>query len=137
MNYARALAACGASLVAAVAIGVTASPAHSSPPGALVVVANPADYVIRHVTYADLNLASAPGERTLNRRVSYAVTDLCNEALGEPSSSSNTFAYKECTGGAWHGADPQIAAAVQRAHEIAATGTSSIAVSAITISVPE
>lgn len=137
MNYGKALAACGASLIAAAAIALTASPVHSTPSGAVVVVANPADYVIRRVTYADLNLASAPGERTLNRRVGYAVDDLCNEAVGEPSSSANTFAYKKCTGGAWHGAAPQIATAVQRARDIAASGKSSIALSAITIGLPE
>lgn len=137
MNYGKALAVCGASLIAAVAIGLTASPGHSNPPTAVVVVANPADYVVRRVTYADLNLASAPGERTLNRRVRYAVGDLCNEALGEPPSSANIFAYKECTGAAWHGAAPQIADAVQRARQIAASGTSSIALSAITIGLPE
>jgi hypothetical protein len=42
-----------------------------------------------------------------------------------------------CSGLAWDGARPQILRAVQRAREIAATGSSSIAAAAITITIPE
>ena len=133
MNFIKVLAVCGVSLVAAVA----ASPVDAKPPARILVVANPADYLIRHVSYADLNLASAPGERSLHRRIAFAVNNLCDEALGEPSSSSNTFAYQECTGSAWNGAGPQITAAVNRAREISTAGTSLVAASAITIYLPK
>ncbi len=43
---------------------------------------------------------------------------------------------KSCDTSAWGGARPQIARAVQRAREIAATGSSTIAAAAITIAVP-
>jgi len=134
MNYAKALAMCGATLVAAVAIGTVVSPVQAASPRALVVVANPEDYVTRHISYADLNLAVVPGELTLNRRVGYAVTELCDDAVG---GTSTGFEYRECRSGAWSGAQPQVALAIQRAHEIATTGTSSIAAALITISLPK
>jgi UrcA family protein len=130
MNYGRALVACGAILVATAAIGVTASPVHARSSRAVVVIAHPDDIVTRRISYADLNLASSPGERTLNRRIGYAVTNLCDEAIGR---SVIEFNYKNCTSGAWRDARPQVVLAVQRAQEIAATGTSLIAATAITI----
>jgi len=136
MNDSKALAICGASLVAAAAIGVTAFPVHAQqPPRAIVVNPNLNDYVIERVTYADLNLASEHGQRTLNGRVGYAVNNVCYEAV--PYGDTNSVAYGDCTNGAWHRARPQIASAVQRATEIAATGTSSIAAAAITIDISE
>jgi len=135
MNYGKAIAVCGAIFIAAVAVGAAAFPLHAGSP--IVVTAKPDDIIVQRVSYADLNLASPLGERALNRRVAYAVNDLCNVAMGETSSSSNAFAYKGCASAAWRGAGPQIAAAVQRAHEIAMTGTSSIAASAITVSLRE
>jgi len=93
------------------------------------------DYVIERVTYADLNLASEHGRRTLTGRVGYAVNNVCYEAV--PYGDRNSVAYRQCTNGAWHRAGPQIASAVQRATEIAATGTSSIAAAAITIDISE
>lgn len=134
MNYSKALAAGGASLFAAVAIGAAAYPAHAHPAQPLTIVGHSENYVERRVSYADLNLASEPGERTLNRRVGYAVGSLCDEAVSEERTG---LLYRGCADGAWRGARPQISAAIQRAHDIAATGTSSIAALAITISVPE
>jgi UrcA family protein len=133
MNYGKALAMCAATLVAAVAIGAAASPVRARPPHTIVVVAHPEELVTRRISYADLNLASAPGERTLNRRVGYAVSSLCNEAVGGDSTS---FVYRDCDSGAWRGARPQISVAVERAREIASTGSSLIAATAITIALP-
>lgn len=132
MNYSRTLAMCGATLVAAVAIGTVAYPVEARAGPTVEVVAHPEDYVTRHLSYADLNLAVPAGERTLNRRVDSAVTDVCNEAIGGRSTS---FAYRGCNSEAWRGARPQIALAVQRAHEMATTGTSTIAAATITVSV--
>ena len=42
-----------------------------------------------------------------------------------------------CSGGAWGQARPQIALAVQRARDIAATGTSAITAAALVISLPK
>ena len=134
MNYAKAIALCGAALTAAVAVGVAAFPVHAAGPRAVVVIANPDDYVTRHVSYADLNLASAPGERTLNRRVGSAVSDVCSEAVG---GSSTGLQYRDCTIGAWGRARPQVSLAVQRARDIAANGSSLIAAVAITIGAPQ
>jgi UrcA family protein len=134
MNYGKPLAMCAATLIAAVAIGAAASPVGARPQHAVVVVAHPEDLVTRRISYADLNLASAPGERTLTRRVGYAVTSLCNEAVGGEYTS---FDYKDCESGAWRGARPQISLAVQRAREVAATGSSLIVATAITIAAPQ
>lgn len=104
-----------------------------------IVVTAPSDEVVgRHITYADLNLATTQGERTLNRRVAYGVNDLCGEA-GGPSDGS--FAFKRfmtnCSNTAWDQARPQIALAVERAREIASTGMSAITAAAVTISLPK
>ena len=85
----------------------------------------------RRVTYADLNLASVSGERTLMRRVSGAVREVCYEAVPDGKS----FDVTGCRKVAWDGANPQIDRALQRAREIAATGRSSIAAAAITLSI--
>ena len=134
MNYSRTLAMCGATLVAAVAIGTVAYPLEARAGPTLEVVAHPEDFVVRRVSYADLNLASAPGERTLNRRVAGAVMDVCNEAVG---GNSTDLVYRDCATGAWQGARPQISLALQRAHEIATTGSSSIVTVAIAVGAPQ
>jgi UrcA family protein len=124
-----------ASTIATAAI-ILATPVAATPP---VVVTAPSDAsaVSRHITFADLNLASADGERTLNRRVEYGVGGLCNEAA---DGNDGGLAYREymirCHAVSWDQARPQIASAVQRAREIAATGTSSIVAAAVTISIP-
>ena len=115
---------------------IFAAPVAARPP---VVVTAPSDasIVSRHITFADLNLASADGERTLNRRVEYGVGGLCNEAA---DGNDGGLAYRQymirCHTASWDQARPQIANAVQRAREIAATGTSSIIAAAVTISLP-
>jgi UrcA family protein len=129
------------SMVAAVALTAAgvfalAGPAWGKSTRIFVTAPSP-DTVTRHITYADLNLASAAGERTLYRRVSYGVGNLCDEVIGgydrSPSSKFNLMA---CTGSAWNQARPQMDRAVQRARDIAATGTSPIAAAALTISIP-
>jgi UrcA family protein len=92
-----------------------------------------ADVRTERVSYADLNLAASAGERKLVRRVSDAVKRVCLYRDGTIGLQSN--GYTICADGAWDGANPQIAQAVQRAKDIAMTGKSSIAAAAITISV--
>lgn len=83
------------------------------------------------VAVSDLNLASVEGEKTLNRRVDLAVSSVCGQ------SERSRFDEMNCRGFAWNGVRPQIANAVQRAHDIAATGTSAIAAAAITLAFPQ
>ena len=79
------------------------------------------------VTYADLNLAAARGERTLQRRVRGAARDVC--APNDDHMVNRPFS--RCVSSAWNGALPQIDLAVRRAREIASFGKSSIPVVAI------
>jgi len=129
MNYANALAMCGATLIGAVAIISAASPVRADPSNKLTIIGRAPEVVTRHVGYADLNLASSDGVRTLNGRVGSAVNAVCTEAVGR----EDHFTMQDCAVHSWGSARPQIARAVQRAREIAATGSSSIAAAAITI----
>ena len=144
MTYSKILSLGGATAITLGALFLVAQPASGKSPPIVVtapneVVTAPNDnVVVRHISYADLNLASASGESTLNRRVSGAVGDLCLEATG---GNDGSFIFKsnmmKCDDRAWGEARPQVARAVQRAHDIASTGTSSIAAAAITISLAQ
>ena len=131
MNYAKALAMCGATLIAAVSLGTTASSVHARPLGKVTVTAPPRDVYTRTVSYADLNLASLPGEQMLGKRVRSAVSDVCTDAVGR----ANRIDFRDCSFDSWTRAHPQMTAAVRRAREIAANGYSSIAAAAITIQI--
>jgi UrcA family protein len=124
---------------AAVLSGVTASllfaasAASAGQDKPVVVQGQPEDVHIEHVAYADLDLAHGNGAKTLERRVAGAVRHVC---LFEDSHDGlQDVGYYSCADGAWDKAEPQIAQAVTRAREIALTGQSSIAATAITISV--
>jgi UrcA family protein len=137
MNYTRAIAMCAAALAAAIALGAAAYPVHARAPDAVVVVA-PADVVVRHISYADLNLASAAGEKTLNDRVGNAVTDLCLEAVGGfDGSLTQKLSSRACERSAWNEARPQVTQAVLRAGNIASVGVSAIPLTAITIKIAQ
>lgn len=138
MIYAKILSMCAATAITTGAIVLMAPHASAAPRQPLVVTAPSPDLVVRHVSYADLNLAVSSGEHTLNRRVGNAVTSVCNEAVGPDTLNlASTIANMRCSRSAWDGARPQIARAVQRAREIAMTGSSTIAASAITIAISE
>ena len=133
MKFAKTSTAIVATAAAAL---VPVTPALSRPPK--IVVTAPIDAVSRHISYADLNLASEQGERTLTGRVDAGVNGLCNDGAGGNDGSLTYKTYMlRCSGGAWNQARPQIALAVQRAREIAAIGTSSITAAALTISLPK
>jgi UrcA family protein len=83
------------------------------------------------VGYADLNLANNKDQKKLNLRVTGAVRRVCLFETSRPGLQDR--GYYNCAGDAWDGARPQIAMAVQRARDIAMTGHSSIAATAITI----
>ena len=129
MNYAKALAMCGAALIAATAIATTATPVHARPLRSVTVVARPSEAFTRHVSYADLNLASASDVGVLRGRVGYAVNDVCTDTLTE----SLQLTMQMCTTDSWDRARPQISRAVRRARDIAATGSSTIAAVGITV----
>jgi UrcA family protein len=104
----------------------------------VVVTAPPqeADLVVRHVSYADLDLALPGGRATLHERVSFAIGDVCAEAnLFDNGSPEFKSGVMKCSNRAWGNATPQMARAYQRANEIAATGWSPIAAATISISV--
>ena len=100
-----------------------------------VLVTAPADLVVRHVSYKDLDLAVPDGKSALYERVGFAIGDVCTEANHFDNGS---FAFKsglkQCSNTAWDNANPQIARAFQRANQLAATGKTSISAAAITIS---
>jgi UrcA family protein len=127
MNYSKAVQRGAPAILGAFVMLIVASPSDGRS-RALEVVGH-YEGVTRVVSYTDLDLASASAERTLKHRVSNAVNEVCSEAVGQIDSGR----YLGCTSDAWRGARPQIAQAVQRAHEIAATGTSAIVAAAITI----
>ena len=138
MNYVRAISLCVA--IAAVSGGqfFAASPAFGKSGPILVTATPPEELVVRHVSYADLNLAVDAGQRTLNRRVGTAVSDLCTEAAGG-NDGSTVFRYSmiRCSNFAWNDARPQIARAVQRSQELALTGKTAIAATSLIISLPK
>lgn len=121
---------------AAVLSGVTASlliagAAFAAQNKPVVVYAEPQEGLrTERVTYADLDLSQRDHQRKLNLRVAGAVKRVC---LYEDR--NGVWDYYRCADGAWDGARPQIAQAVARAQEIALTGKSSIAATAITIRV--
>ena len=128
MTYSKILSMCAA--VAVTAAGLIAmTPAASAQERPVVVVA-PTDIPTRRVSYVDLNLATSSGEKMLNHRVGNAVRSVCKESTGNTLDLYGTIA---CRDFAWDGARPQMKRAVRRAQEIAATGSSSIAVAAIVL----
>jgi UrcA family protein len=121
---------CAATSTALALIVGAAGAALGQPPEAATVIGQRADDgMSAAVSYRDLNLASLDGERTLNRRVGGAARFVC-----EPDGMSNNDpGFSSCIDYAWKGAKPQVALAVQRAREIALTGTSSIPLVAIAV----
>ena len=121
---------------AALVAGGLFLPTSASAKDTAVLVTGKSELVVRHVSYADIDLAVPAGVAALNDRVGFAVGDVCSEAN---LSDNGSFAFKsgmiKCSNHAWNDARPQIARAVERAQEIALTGSSPIAAAAITISI--
>lgn len=126
----KSASAFAALAVAGIAVTLSAPAAWAEPQ---TVVGAPLPERTHSVSYADLNLATTAGEKTLKMRVHKAVRTLCRNGV---QSSAETRASRTCSDFAWRGATPQMAAAVKRAREIAQTGRSSIRVSAIRIRTP-
>ena len=129
-RYARLSAAVLSGVTASLLIAGAAFAAQQKP---VVVYAEPQEGVRSvRVSYADLDLSQRKHERKLNQRVAGAVQRVC---LYEDRRGLQDLGYYRCADGAWDDARPQIARAVTRAQEIALTGKSSIAATAITIRV--
>ena len=114
-------------LCATAAVGQTPSTHKTSP---VFVVGG--EVASRHVSFADLNLAGASDRKVLVHRVEAAVSDACDEALGP---SANYYAEVGCWKSTWSKTQPQVARAVRRAREIAATGADLSAAAVITVQV--
>jgi UrcA family protein len=126
---------------AAVLSGVTASllvaaPVSAAQQGPVVVYgglyAGSENTRTERVSYADLDLTNNKHQKRLNLRVTGAVKRVC---LYENNHGLQDSGYYDCADEAWDSAKPQIAQAVQRSKEIALTGRSSIAATAITINI--
>ena len=63
----------------------------------------------RRVSYADLNLAFKPGQRTLQHRISYTATDLCLDINGFDDGTCKRFAIDSTR--------DQVQAAIARAEQ--------------------
>ena len=87
-----------------------------------------------HVSYADLDLSQRKDEKKLNFRVAGAVKRVCLFENSRNGLQDN--GYYSCADDAWGQARPQIARAVDRAKQLAMTGKTSIAATAISINVP-
>lgn len=128
-NYVTAAALSG--VAASLSIATPAAAGQDKP---VVVYAEPQeDRLTERVPYGDLNLAIKKDTRRLHRRVASAVKRVClydGDEIGVQE-----LGYRLCSDQAWDGAQPQIAQAIARAEEIALTGKSSIAATAITIKV--
>jgi|SoiMethySBSTD1v2_1073268.scaffolds.fasta_scaffold1295334_1 UrcA family protein len=133
MDYMKLLSACVAVAITGGSFAMVATPVEAKSP--IIVVAD-SDIVIRSISYADLNLASASGEATLNGRVGGGIKSLCLEATDGADSGfvPNVWSHK-CRTSAWNQARPQVSQAVRRARDIAQNGFSPIAAVAITITV--
>ena len=93
--------------------GTVAEPAHSAEPVVTAPSSDPGTKM-RSVSYADLDLLSDAGQKTLDRRVGGAVSALCDDRPGILP-LSELSARRKCASESWSNVQPQIAAAIERA----------------------
>lgn len=127
MRHSNFVSLCAAVVITGTGLMVPATPSFGKSPR--IVVTAPSEQLTRRIGYSDLNLASADGKTALRYRVRGGIRSLCTE-VGGPYQSERV----NCTDRAWSQAGPQMALAVQRAHEFASTGATTVAAAAITIS---
>ncbi len=119
LSQERIFALAAAVAVATASFALTAAPAMAEP---LVVTApRHDDRSVRHVRYADLNLASEDGERALVKRVGGAVKQVCGEVREVTEYDGRR--YVDCQAIAWNSAMPQIDAVVNQSRGLASAGT--------------
>jgi UrcA family protein len=90
------------------------------------------DLITQRVSHRDLNLASAFGQKALRFRVRSATRKVCAPL----DDTGQRTQRQECRSVAWQGAKPQIARAIARAEQLAATGTTSLPEVAIAVRAP-
>jgi UrcA family protein len=127
--YSKFIALTASIAITATGLAVLAPPAFGRAPA---LALTPTDGAVGHVSFADLDLTSVGGENALRARVNTAVRNICASLADR---SSGTFAEANCRSASWKDVDPQIERAVQRARELAATGTSPIP--PVTIALPK
>jgi UrcA family protein len=98
-----------------------------------VIVYAPGDLLTRRIDYADLDLASPPGERALNRRAHAAVSSLCSEVARFDGTVEANNIVAQCYNSTWEQARPQIDRAINRARDLASTGSPSTLATSIAI----
>jgi UrcA family protein len=96
----------------------------------VVVVAEPEPAATRHVSYADLDLATRDGERKLIRRLRVAVNNVCAEEVGP---AAIFYVEMSCRKLTWHDTKPQLESAVRHGRQMAGHGNSSIAAAVIVV----
>lgn len=132
-RFARVSAAVLSGVTASLLIATAASAAGEDKP--VVVYGEPQENTrTEHVSYADLDLSQRKDARKLNLRVNGAVKRVCLFENSRNGLQDN--GYYSCADDAWDQARPQIAQAVDRATQLAMTGKTSIAATAISINVP-
>lgn len=126
-RFARISAAVLSGVTASLMVGAATTQAAQETP--VVVYGESQEFNTQRVPYGDLDLAASADRRTLYSRVGSAVRNVCNfDAVGIASD------YRACAGLAWKDARPQIDAALAQADRLAASGQSTIAAGAITVS---
>jgi UrcA family protein len=106
---------------------LTVSPARAAE---VTVVADAADAPpTATVRLEGLNLVDRSGQRMLSRRVASAVRQVCvAEDTGALASG-----FRDCLSTAWGDARPQMAAVIDRAQRLAASGTIAVAAGSISV----
>lgn len=138
LKHYKALSLCAAAALTGLSV-IAVTPAQAKSDPVVITGQRIGDLPTRRVGFADLNLASAAGQRTLERRVGFAVKQVCFAGGHAIDQTVESYAnFRGCSDFAWDGARPQIAAAVDRARALALNGNGAVAVGsvAITISAP-
>lgn len=73
-----------------------------------------AEQVSRRVSYADLDLSTPAGQRSLHNRIAFAVRQICGD-LSSVYSSYELSMLSKCNREAWSSSNKQVADAVSRA----------------------
>ena len=134
MFHPKLLTMCASAVLTAGSFFFTAPPAQAAE--SPVYINSDREVMVRRINFGDLNLSRVEGQWTLNRRVHWAVRWMCSDAVGGFDADISTHGEEQaCVSRASEQARPQIAAAVQRAREIAINGSSMIAATAIVLAV--
>lgn len=129
----RVLFARSASLLAALATtSIAVSATASAQENPVLIQGGTNSARTERVGFTSLDLSQQHDRDRLGRKVGAAVERVCLRDIGRDGLQDR--GYYTCADRAWSSAAPQIADAIQRSRDIAMTGSSTIAVSAIIIS---